>query len=74
MPDVHALSGRIEESYTRRLAALDEDARTLLLVAAAEPVGDPMLLLRASERLGIAVDTDTDGMLVVGEREAEGRT
>ena len=68
MPDVHALPGRIEESYARRLAALGDDARTLLLVAAAEPVGDPMLLLRASERLGIAVDTDTDGMLVVGER------
>jgi DNA-binding CsgD family transcriptional regulator len=43
----------------------------LLLVAAAEPIGDPLLLLRASERLGIAVDSvdaATDALLVVGER------
>jgi DNA-binding CsgD family transcriptional regulator len=67
----HALSGRIEESYVRRLNTLREDARRLLLLAAAEPIGDPLLLRRASERLGIAVDavdTATDGLLVVGER------
>ena len=47
-----------------------EDARRLLLVAAAEPVGDPLLVQRACERLGIApsaVDA-TDGLLAVGER------
>ena len=63
-----ALSGRIEESYVRRLDELDDDARRLLLVAAAEPIGDPLLLLRASERLGITVDGATDGLLVVDER------
>ena len=41
---------RIEESYVRRLEALPEDVRLLLLVAAAEPVGDPLLLLSASEQ------------------------
>ncbi len=55
VPGVHALPGRIEESYVRRLEALPADARLLLLVAAAEPIGDPLLLLRASERLGIEV-------------------
>ena len=50
-----ALSGRIEESFVRRLEALPDDARRLLLLAAAEPVGDPLLLWRAAERLGIAV-------------------
>jgi DNA-binding CsgD family transcriptional regulator len=67
----HALSGRIEESYVRRLDPLREDARRLLLLAAAEPIGDPLLLQRASERAGIAVDavdTATDGLLVAGER------
>ena len=49
-----ALSGRIEESFARRLEALPEEARRLLLVAAAEPVGDPLLVWRAAERLGIA--------------------
>ena len=46
------------------------DARRLLLVAAAEPVGDPLLLQRACERLGIAlaaVDA-TDGLLALEER------
>jgi DNA-binding NarL/FixJ family response regulator len=41
------------------------------LVAAAEPVGDPLLLLAASERLGVAVsavDAETDGLLALGER------
>ncbi len=46
------------------------DARRLLLVAAAEPIGDPLLLLRASERLGIdrRRRPRTDGLLVVDER------
>src|SRR6185503_10487299 len=48
MLGAHALRGRIEESFVRRLAALPEDVRLLLLVAAAEPVGDPLLLMRAS--------------------------
>ena len=65
----HALPGRIEESYIRRLNSLREDVRRLLLVAAAEPLGDPLLLLRACERLGIAVDdTSTGGLLTVSER------
>jgi DNA-binding CsgD family transcriptional regulator len=71
MLGVHALSGRIEESYLRRLNTLGEDARRLLLVAAAEPIGDPLLLVRAAERLGIAVDaldTAADGLLLVSER------
>ncbi len=67
-----ALSGRIEESYVRRLEALPEDARRLLLVAAAEPIGDPLLLWRAAERLGIepaAADrAEADGLLAIGER------
>jgi DNA-binding CsgD family transcriptional regulator len=65
-----ALTGRIEESFVRRLKTLSDDARRLLLVAAAEPVGDPLLLLAASERLGIAisaVDAETDGLLALGE-------
>jgi AAA ATPase-like protein len=65
------LSGQIEKSFVRRLEALSHDARRLLLLAAAEPVGDPLLLLRGSERLGVAlsaVDAETDGLLAIGER------
>jgi hypothetical protein len=39
--DAPGLSGRIEESFRRRLAGLSADTQRLLLVAAAEPVGDP---------------------------------
>jgi DNA-binding CsgD family transcriptional regulator len=65
------LAGRIEDSFVRRVETLSDDARRLLLVAAAEPVGDPLLLVTACERLGIAVsavDAETDGLLALGER------
>jgi hypothetical protein len=67
VPESRDLSKRIETSYVRRLEMLPDDARRLLLVAAAEPVGDPLLLLRACDRLGIAhsaVDA-TDELLAV---------
>jgi DNA-binding CsgD family transcriptional regulator len=67
-----SLSGRIEETFARRLNTLSEDAQRLLLVAAAEPTGDPLLLWRAAERLGMgeaSVDeVDTEGLLRVGDR------
>jgi AAA ATPase domain len=70
MPEARDLSKRIEKSYARRLETLPEYARRLLLVAAAEPVGDPLLLQRACDRLGIALSAvdATDGLLVVQER------
>ena len=48
-----ALSGRIEERFQQRLAALPPATRLLLLVAAAEPVGDPLLVWKAAAALGI---------------------
>ncbi|MGZ4200893.1 MAG: AAA family ATPase [Thermoleophilaceae bacterium] len=71
MLEAHALSGRIEESYIRRLETLPDEARLLLVAAAAEPLGDPLLLLRAAERLGISVSEAgdaTDGLLAIRER------
>jgi DNA-binding CsgD family transcriptional regulator len=68
---VHSVPGRIEQSYVRRLEALPEDVRLLLLVAAAEPVVDPKLLIDACERLGIEVaarERATGGLLVLEER------
>jgi hypothetical protein len=66
------LSGRIEESFLQRLEALSEDARLLLLIAAAEPVGDPLLVWRAAEQLGIAAASmtlgETDGFLHIDEQ------
>ena len=54
-----ALSGRIEESFRRRLEALSAPTRRLLLVAAAEPVGEPVLVWRAAGRLGLGTDAAT---------------
>ena len=68
--DAPGLSGRIEDSFRRRLAGLPAETQRLLLVAAAEPVGDPVLVWRAAERLGIGVQaaSETDGLLAIGAR------
>ena len=59
LPAQVPLSASIEESFTRRLATLPDEARRLLLLAAADPVGDPALIRRAAERLGIPPATST---------------
>ena len=56
LPDIPALSGRIEQSFRGRLAALPPPTRLLLLIAAAEPVGDPVLVWRAAAEIGIGPD------------------
>ncbi|WP_240809861.1 AAA family ATPase [Actinomadura sp. WMMA1423] len=48
------LPGRIEQSFLARIGGLPEEARLLLLIAAAEPVGDPTLVWGAARRLGVA--------------------
>jgi DNA-binding CsgD family transcriptional regulator len=53
------LSGRIEEEFSRRLDALPAQTRRLLQLAAADPVGDPLLVWRAAERLEIGPDAAT---------------
>ena len=66
------LPGRIEQSFLTRIEALSTDSRMLLLVAAAEPVGDAALVWRAAERLGVtpvaALAGGTDGLLSVDAR------
>ncbi|MGH3154735.1 MAG: ATP-binding protein [Streptosporangiaceae bacterium] len=52
-PSGLTLPRRIEESYRRRLAPLPPETRLLLLIAAAEPAGDPVLVWRAASQLGI---------------------
>ena len=68
----HALPGRIELSYLRRLDTLPVDTRLLLLVAAAEPVGDPLVIWRAAEPLGVgpaaAASAEDAGLLAISER------
>jgi DNA-binding CsgD family transcriptional regulator len=53
LPGAVSLTGRIEDSFRRRLDALPEQTRRLLLLAAADPSGDPVLVWRAAGRLGL---------------------
>jgi DNA-binding CsgD family transcriptional regulator len=53
LPSAAPLSGRIEESFRRQLDALPAQTRRLLQLAAADPSGDPVLVRRAAERLGL---------------------
>ena len=54
LPCVTAMPGRIEEGFQRQLMPLPPATRRLLLVAAAEPTGDPLLVWRAADRLGVS--------------------
>jgi DNA-binding CsgD family transcriptional regulator len=56
LPAAVSVKSRIEESFLRRLGTLPADTRQLLVIAAAEPVGEPMLVWRAAERLGIRME------------------
>jgi DNA-binding CsgD family transcriptional regulator len=53
LPGAVRLSGGIDQSFLRRVLDLPEQTRRLLLIAAAEPVGDPVLVWGAAARLGI---------------------
>jgi len=63
---------RIEQGFRRRLDALPADTRSLMLVAAAEPIGDTALVWQAAGRLGIpgsaAEPAQADGLLETGAR------
>ena len=52
-----SVSGRNEESFRRQIEAIPDQTRRLLQLAAADPTGDPVLVGRAAERLGIPADT-----------------
>ena len=54
LPALLPVSGQIEESFRRRLAVLPAPTQRFLTVAAAEPIGDPVLLWQAAHLLGIA--------------------
>jgi len=54
-PSGQPVAGRIEQSYVRRLQRLPADTQLLILTAAAEPLGDRVLLHRAAGTLGINI-------------------
>jgi DNA-binding CsgD family transcriptional regulator len=53
LPDAGDLPRRIEDQYAARLGELPDEVQRLVLLAAADPVGDPALISRAARVLGL---------------------
>ena len=56
LPGAAPLAGRIEDSFLRQLESLPGQTRLLLLLAAADPSGDPGLVWRAAARLDLGAE------------------
>ncbi len=56
LPSVLPVPSRIEKDYRRQFALFPATTQLLLLVAAAEPAGDPVLVWRAAGHLGIQAE------------------
>jgi hypothetical protein len=56
LPSVVPVPSRIEEDYRRQLGLLPAATQLLLLIAAAEPGGDPVLIWRAAGHLGVQAE------------------
>jgi DNA-binding CsgD family transcriptional regulator/tetratricopeptide (TPR) repeat protein len=71
-PDGRPPAGRVEQSFLRRVQSLPIPTQRWLLTAAAEPVGDTALLIRAADRLGISADVaapaEAAGLIEIGTR------
>lgn len=67
-----ATTTAIEDGFVERIRAMPPDTRQLLLVAAAEPVGDAALFLRAAAELAVPVDAlahaEAAGLIEFGPR------
>src|SRR4029077_14251532 len=53
LPDAGDRPSRIEDQYAARLGELPDEVQRLVLLAAADPVGDPALIFRAARGLGL---------------------
>ncbi|RSM58342.1 LuxR family transcriptional regulator [Actinoplanes sp. ATCC 53533] len=71
-PDTRPLWSRIERSFAQRIGSLPSPTRKVLLTAAAEPVGDVTLLLRATRLLDLSmcaiVPAEAAGLIELGVR------
>ena len=72
LPGSRAVISKIEQSYVQRLGLLSCETRLLVLATAAEPLGNPVLLYRAAETLGldlaVAGPAEDAGLLNIGAR------
>ena len=72
LPGAVRLPGGVAEGFRQRLDVLPEPTRRLLLIAAADPLGDAGLVWRAAARLGIDAEAAgpavEDGVVEFGTR------
>jgi DNA-binding CsgD family transcriptional regulator len=72
LPDISDIPGRVETEFQNRAGGLPDETRMLLLIAAADPTGDPSLLGRAAARAGIAPESgapaEAAGLIEIGTR------
>jgi DNA-binding CsgD family transcriptional regulator len=70
LPRDGSLPGRIEASFRRRVQQLPAGTQRTLLLAAADPTGEPALLVRASLEIGVPIRelsaAEADGLLELG--------
>src|ERR1700734_1778193 len=70
--NVSGVPGRIEDAFRRRVEVLPGATQRLMLIAALEPAGEPALVWRAAERVGVGAEAVVPaadaGLLVIGER------
>src|SRR5580704_1089680 len=72
VPNTADLPSQIEGRYLERVSALPKETQQLVLLAAADPVGDAAVLWRAAQTLGIertaAEPAEADQLLQIGAR------
>ena len=70
LPEVLPAPDRIEDSFLRRIEQLPEPTRMLLVVAAADPTGDAVLVWRAAGQLALGPEAagaaESAGLLEIG--------
>ncbi|WP_217575022.1 AAA family ATPase [Streptomyces sp. GbtcB7] len=57
LPEALPIGERLEQAFLKRVRTLPSGTQTFLLLAAADPTGDPGLVLRAAASLGIGPET-----------------
>jgi DNA-binding CsgD family transcriptional regulator/tetratricopeptide (TPR) repeat protein len=71
-PDARPLASQIERSFARRVRSLPAPTRKVLLIAAAEPLGDATLLRRATNLLNLPRNAEAPaeaaGLIELGSR------
>ncbi|NKY49521.1 AAA family ATPase [Nocardia vermiculata] len=73
LPAASPVAGRIEQSFQTRMAELPPDSRMLLILASADPTGDPGLLWPAAQQLDLELSAasaaaEASGLVQFGTR------